>query len=178
MSTLTKEINPIDQKLNETISNVINHVRKNPSDKDVTFSVQSKLETGFHSDVHVRGFKFVVDEPLSLGGNNEAPNPVEYVLGALASCQEIVIKAYAGQLGIDLKSVTVEASGDLDLHGFFNLSNERPGFNNVKYKTVISTNETDPTKLQLLKKFSTDRCPVLDIIANPVPVNGEVVYVS
>ena len=178
MSTLKTEINTIDQKLNETISNVINHVKENPEAKDVTFSVESKLERGFHSDVRVRDFRFVVDEPHSLGGENEAPNPVEYVLGALAACQEIVIKAYAGQLGIPLNSIKVEASGDLDLQGFFNLSDERPGLNNVKYKTVISTEETDPNKLRLLKNFSTDRCPVLDIIANPVPVNGEVVYVK
>lgn len=178
MSTLTAPINEVDQKLNTAISNVISHVKDNPEAKDVTFSVESKLEQGFYSEVNVRDFQFIVDEPHSLGGENQGPNPVEYVLGALASCQEIVIKAYAGQLGIQLNSVKVEASGELDLQGFFNLSDERPGFNKVKYKTVISTDETDPTKLQLLKNFSIDRCPVLDIIANPVPVNGEVVYVS
>lgn len=178
MSTLTKEIDTIDQKLNETISNVIKHVRENPSAKDVSFSVDSKLEKGFRSEINVRNFQFIVDEPENLGGANEAPNPVEYVLGALASCQEIVIKAYAGQLGIGLNSITVQASGNLDLGGFFNLSDERPGFNSVNYKTVISTDETDPVKLQLLKNFATERCPVLDIISNPVPVNGEIVYVS
>lgn len=176
MSTLTT--NEVDERLNETISNVISHVKQNPSAKDVTFSVDSKLEQGFRSEINVRDFQFIVDEPESLGGENEAPNPVEYVLGALASCQEIVIKAYAGQLGINLKSIKVTASGDLDLQGFFNLSDERPGFNQVKYKTIISTDETDPAKLQLLKNFSSERCPVLDIIANPVPVHGEVVYVN
>ncbi len=178
MSTLTKEIPTIDQQLNETITNVINHVRENPASKDITFSVDSKLEEGFRSEINVRDFQFLVDEPHSLGGRNEAPNPVEYVLGALASCQEIVIKAYAGQLGISLNYVKVEASGDLDLAGFFNLSDERPGFNKVKYTTIISTNETDPTKLQQLKDFSIERCPVLDIISNPVPVNGEILYVN
>jgi uncharacterized OsmC-like protein len=178
MSTLTTEIQTIDQKLNETISGVIKHVKENPDAKDVSFNVKSKLEKGFHTEINVRDFQFISDEPESLGGENKGPNPVEYVLGALAACQEIVIKAYAGQLGIELKSINVEASGDLDLQGFFNLSDERPGFNNVRYKTVISTEETDPAKLQLLKDFSTDRCPVLDIISNPVPVNGEVVYVN
>ena len=178
MSTITTPLNEIDQKLNETISNVISHVKDNPAEKDVTFRVASKLERGFHTEINVRDFQFISDEPESLGGENQGPNPVEYVLGALAACQEIVIKAYAGQLGINLNSIEVEASGNLDLQGFFNLSDERPGFNNVKYKTVISTDETDPVKLQLLKSFSTDRCPVLDIIANPVPVNGEVVYVN
>ncbi|MGB0346795.1 MAG: OsmC family protein [Balneolaceae bacterium] len=178
MNTLTITEDPVDQKLNKTITNVINHVRENPEAKDVTFSVDSILERGFRSEIKVRDFNFIVDEPHSLGGENEAPNPVEYVLGALASCQEIVIKAYAGQLGIKLNSIRVEASGDLDLAGFFNISNERPGFNQVRYSTVISTDERDLEKLQLLKDFSSSRCPVLDIIANPVPVTGDVVFTN
>jgi len=178
MSTLTITTDPLEEKLNETIANVISHVKENREAKDVTFSVDSKLEKGFRSEIKVREFNFIVDEPHSLGGENEAPNPVEYVLGALASCQEIVIKAYAGQLGIKLNSIRVEASGDLDLEGFFNLSEERPGFNQVRYSTVISTEERDLEKLQLLKHFSTNRCPVLDIIANPVPVTGDVVFTN
>lgn len=178
MSTLTSVIDPIEQKLTDTVSAVINNVKENPSTKDVTFSIESKLEHGFTTEIKVRDFEFVSDEPLSLGGANKGPNPVEYVLGALAACQEIVIKAYASQLGIALQEVRVEASGDLDLEGFFNLSDARPGFNKVNYKTIITTEETNPEKLQLLKDFSNQRCPVLDIISNPVPVNGEVIYVN
>ena len=178
MSTLTTEIDLIEQKLHQAVTKAINNVRDNPDSKDLTFSVESKLERAFRSQVQTRGFEFIIDEPENLGGENQAPNPVEYVLGALAACQEIVIKAYAGQLGVSLESVTVVASGDLDLTGFFNLSNKRPGFHQVKYKTTIYTEETDPVKLQLLKDFSVDRCPVLDIISNPVPVTGEVVYAN
>jgi len=140
--------------------------------------VNSKLERGFHSKIKARDFEFISDEPKSLGGEDEGPNPVEYVLGALAACQEIAIKAHAGQLGIDLKSIKVDVSGDLDLHGFFNLSDVRPGFTNVRYQTFIETEESDPVKLQNLKDLSIKNCPVLDIISNPVPVSGEVTFIS
>lgn len=53
MSTLTITEDPVDQKLNKTITNVINHVRENPEAKDVTFSVDSILERDF-----VRRLKF------------------------------------------------------------------------------------------------------------------------
>ena len=178
MSTLTTTIDPIEQNLTETVTKAINNVRTNRNAKDVTFSVKSKLETGFRSFNQVRGFEFIADEPYSLGGENLGPNPVEYILGALAACQEIVIKAYASQLDIPVQAVNVTASGDLDLEGFFNLSNTRPGFNNVKYETVITTSETDPGKLQLLKDLANERCPVLDIISNPVPVTGDLVFVN
>jgi uncharacterized OsmC-like protein len=178
MSTLTTTKPKSETKLNEVISDIISVVKENPEIASVIFTVNSKLEKGFHSYIKARDFEFVSDEPESLGGTDTGPNPVEYVLGALAACQEIVIKAHAGQLGIDLKSVKVNASGDLDLHGFFALSDTRPGFTKVRYQTFIETEENDPDKLQKLKDLATNNCPVLDIIQNPVPVSGEVTFIS
>lgn len=63
MSILTLTTDPLEEKLNKTIKNVINHVREYPSEKDVTFSVDSKLERGFRSEIKVRDFNFIVDEP-------------------------------------------------------------------------------------------------------------------
>lgn len=176
MSTLTTIKS--DAKLYQTLEGVVNAVKSDPKNAHATFSITSRLDKGFHSKINARNFEFISDEPESLGGENEGPNPVEYVLGALAACQEIVIKAHAGQLGVELKSVKVNVSGDLDLHGFFALSKARPGFTNVKYQTTIETDETDPVKLQKLKNFSLENCPVLDIIQNPVPVSGEVTYIN
>ncbi|SMO52803.1 OsmC family protein [Gracilimonas mengyeensis] len=177
MSTVTTQTH-IDDKLNETLSGVISAVKEKADNADVSFTATSELTEGFRSSIKARNFEFISDEPESLGGQNEGPNPVEYVLGAFAACQEIVIKAHAGQLGIKLKSVKVEVTGDLDLHGFFNLDNTRPGFTNVKYETVIETDEDDPKKLEQLKDISLKNCPVLDIIQNPVPVQGELTYVN
>lgn len=179
MSTIKTEIPAKDQQLNQAVSGVINQLEEHPQEAGATFSTRSNLEEGFLSKVNIRNFDFVSDEPEELGGSNLGPNPVEYVLGALAACQEIVIKAHAGQLGINLKSVRVEAKGDLDLRGFFNISDEaRAGFNKVSYHTIIETDETDTGKLKKLKEISINRCPVLDIIQNPVTVEGKISYVN
>lgn len=179
MSTIKTELAPKEQQLNQAVSGVINHLTEQPEEAHATFSVRSKLEEGFLSRIEARDFKLLSDEPENLGGSNLGPNPVEYVLGALAACQEIVIKAHAGQLGIKLTSVRVEAEGDIDLRGFFNISDEsRAGFNKVRYHTVIETEDTDHQKLKKLKELSLNRCPVLDIIQNPVEVDATVSYVN
>lgn len=179
MSTIKTVIPAKEQQLNQAVSGVISHLQEEPEEAQATFSVRSKLEEGFLSRIEARDFKLLSDEPEDLGGSNLGPNPVEYVLGALAACQEIVIKAHAGQLGINLTSVRVEAEGDIDLRGFFNVADEaRAGFNKVRYHTVIETEETDAEKLKKLKDLSLNRCPVLDIIQNPVEVDGTVSYVN
>lgn len=174
MSTAETVIDVNNEKLKDSLLNLIRGIQKDPEQADATFKAKSTLENGFLSNVKIRNFEFVSDEPVELGGTNEGPNPVEYVLGAFAACQEIVVKAYATVLDIDLKAVHVEVDGNLDLHGFLNLSEERAGFKSITYKTTIETNETDTEKLKILEKFSVDRCPVLDIISNPVKIDGQV----
>ena len=162
------------QKLEEAILGLIKSIQNNPEQAHAVFRANSKLEHGFLADVNVRNFNFKSDEPIELGGTNQGPNPVEYVLGAFAACQEIVIKAYATVLGIQLNSVEVDVEGDLDLHGFLNLTEARPGFTSVRYNTKIETTETDSVKLQQLEELSIKHCPVLDIVRNAVQVKGAV----
>ncbi|HLR25622.1 MAG TPA: OsmC family protein [Fodinibius sp.] len=173
----TTAVNP-NTKIKEAISKTITGIENNPNAAEATFKVSSKLERSFQAEIEAREFHFVSDEPEELGGSNKGPNPVEYVLGALAACQEIAVKAHASQLGIELESVQVEAEGDIDLHGFLDLSDERPGFKEISYRTTIKSKERDDAKLQKLKALSENSCPVLDIIQNATPVNGNVRFVN
>ncbi len=178
MSTAETIISTNEAQLKDSILALINGIQENPDKASAVFKAKSKLENGFLTRIKTRNFKFVSDEPVELGGTDQGPNPVEYVLGAFAACQEIVIKAYATVLDIDIKSVKVEVEGKLDLHGFLNLTEARAGFESVTYKTTIETNETDKEKLKTLKHLSVARCPVLDIIKNPVPLSGSVQFIT
>ena len=60
----------------------------------------------------------MVDEPESIGGSNQYPNPAQYLLSALASCTAITIKMYAdnkkwnvGEINVDVKMKEVISSG-------------------------------------------------------------------
>lgn len=136
----------------------------------VTFQARSQLADGFRSNVAIRQFSVAVDEPPALAGQDTAPNPVEYILAALGSCQEITYRLYADALGIPLNSVSVQLSGEIDLRGFFNVDPKvRPGFQRIDADVFIDSPapETDIVRL----KETVDRhCPVLDILRNPTPV--------
>jgi uncharacterized OsmC-like protein len=53
----------------------------------VRFNAASQGKDGLHRQVKIRDFTLEVDEPPALGGKDRAPNPVEYALAALATCQ-------------------------------------------------------------------------------------------
>jgi putative redox protein len=136
-----------------------------------TFVADSQQVEGLRSETKIRQFSVTVDEPPSLGGTDAGPNPVELVLAALATCQEITYRAYATALGIPLESVSVKLEGALDLRGFFAVKDGvRAGFSDV-HGTVNLKSSASAADLAKLKEVVDAHCPVLDILRAPVPVD-------
>ncbi len=160
-------------RIMSAVSSLVGQIEKNPALANTQFKAKARLDEGVLAKIAIRDFELISDEPSVLGGTNHGPNPVELVLGALAACQEIVISAYAAVLGINIDAVDVEVKGNLDLRGFLNIADVRPGYGNVEYSTTIRTSETDQAKLQQLLHFAEKKCPVYDILTNPVSVKGK-----
>ena len=136
----------------------------------VKFNAASKGKAGLHREVKIRDFAIEVDEPPALGGTDRAPNPVEYALAALATCQEITYRLHADALGIPLRDVSVELEGDLDLRGFFGTAQGvRPGFLGIK-GSVRFDSTASAADLERLKRVVDAHCPVLDLFNNATPV--------
>lgn len=132
-----------------------------------TGSVSSEITAGKHS--------FIVDEPAALAGDDVAASPVEFALGALISCQVVVYRLYAQQLGLRIDSLEVNADADLDVRGLFGIDQAvRPGFGDVRLKVKIGGPETRERYEELQAAVDT-HCPVLDIFTNPTPVSVELV---
>ena len=141
-----------------------------PDNALATFSAQSRLGDGVDSRVSIRQFTAGVDEPEALGGGDTAPNPVEYVLAALGSCQEITYRLYADALGIPVDNVSVRLTGTIDLRGLFNVDDTvRPGFREITAEVTIYS-PAPAEDIQRLKLIVDRHCPVLDILRNPTPV--------
>lgn len=110
------------------------------------------------------------DEPPVLLGTNQAPNAVEAVLHALASCLSVGFIYNAAAQGIEVESLDLELEGELDLRAFLGLSDEvRPGYQSITVNYQVEA-EAPPEKLDELCEYTQRTSPVQDIISNPVPV--------
>ena len=112
-------------------------LRANADHAVAKFSADLRQVEGLRSETKIRQFSLTVDEPPALGGTDAGPNPVELVLAALATCQEITYRAYATALGIPLESVSVKLEGSLDLRGFFGVKDDvRAGYSEIRVSSI------------------------------------------
>ena len=157
--------------LKELIGETQAKFKANPEAAKATFESRSALQDGFRSEVSIRQHSLTVDEPQSLGGADTGPNPVELILASLGSCQEITYRAYATALGVPLDNVSVTVEGDIDLRGFFAVDDTvRAGYQGIR-ATVNLESSASEAQLQQLRDVVNAHCPVLDILAKPVPVD-------
>jgi putative redox protein len=149
-----------------TQANLRDGSAKNP----IHVQVSSKNQGGFRSAVKMRDFTLTIDQPKGFGGTNAGPKPSEVLLAALAACQEITWRLYADALGIPLHSIAVELDGLQDLRGFLGVEEAtRAGFQQIAGTVIVDSSAAD-MDIERLKRTVDRRCPVLDDLRTPVPV--------
>jgi uncharacterized OsmC-like protein len=153
----------------QQLQGLIDLVKAEPDKGKTVWRASTTWRGGFRSEAAIRDFTIAMDEPAPLGGSNTAPNMVEMVLGAYGCCLTTGYVMNAGLQGIKLEGVSIELEGDLDLHGFFNLSPETwPGYTTIRTKVVLTAPEATAEQLQALHELVTRTSPVGSILARPV----------
>lgn len=111
-------------------------------------------------------FTLDADEPTIAAGHNSAPNSMEYVLHALATCLTGTLVYHAAVRGIEIEAVESSYTGDMDVRGLFGLADDvRKGFNKVTVNMRVKS-ETSAEELTELALYS----PVYDIVSRSLPV--------
>ena len=123
--------------------------------------VQAHLATGagFRTEITVRDFAFVADEPTSAGGADGGPTPYEYLLGALAACTAMTLRMYAKRKAWPLEDVIVRLR-EARSHAAdcANCETEAVGIRRIERQVELRGAITDEQRGRLLQ--IADRCPV------------------
>ena len=121
--------------------------------------------------VTARGNHFVVDSIPPLGGPNEERNPMDLLLGALATCGNFVYEKAAQELSIPLTGTSAAIEADYDPRGIKDGSSS-PHIQALRVTTTANGANTEQAK-QLAQAFQK-RCPVFTTLvrAAPITLNG------
>ena len=120
---------------------------------------------------HEATFKLDADEPPLLLGTGKGPNPVEYLLTALAACVTSALVYHAAAKGIKLNSVESRVEGDIDLQGFLGISKDvRKGYQGIRMHFKIDA-DVPEEELEELVQLGPSYSPVFDSVTKGVPVS-------
>ncbi|WP_050616522.1 OsmC family protein [Bacillus testis] len=133
-------------------------------EKWVEMSTKGQVVSGMKNEIYVRDFSpIIIDEPVRLGGSDEGPNPLEYLLGALSACTSITIAMVAKQKGFSYSGLSFSNSGKLDARGLSGVEGVTTYFQTVSFEAVFETEERDEN-LQALKEEVEKRCPIYNLL--------------
>jgi uncharacterized OsmC-like protein len=111
------------------------------------------------------------DEPSLLAGDDEAPNPTEHLLSALAGCMATSLVVHAAARGIHIEELESEVEGDIDLRGFLGISDDTPkGYTNIRMKLRVKADVDNLERLKRLAEYS----PTFNTLIHGVNVDFQV----
>ena len=162
------------------LEKLVSAVKDDPAKGKTVWEVDTAWKGGFKSEAVIKSYgrnhTIQMDEPGALGGGDSAPNMVEVVLGAYGCCLTTGYVMNAAQRGIKLEGVTVSLKGDLDLQGFFGLSDKvAPGYSGVQVDVKLDAPTATAGQVKELHEHVLKTSPVGCILSRPLKVTTRLV---
>jgi uncharacterized OsmC-like protein len=147
------------------------HVRAGPADgRDPYHGAVVPLNAAAEQRPYEVEWGFGLDH--AVGGLHDRPNPGEMLCGALAACQDGLIRMIAGAIGIELEELEVEVTGDVDVRGTLDVDRGvRVGFQALSMSVRLRAKSgTSRTLLERLCASAERLCVNLDTLRRGVAV--------
>ena len=153
-------------------------------------SVQEPLKQGYRDDpetgrITLRATGATGDTPVAcsvdlgraiqqaqahsgVGGEGTGACSGDLLLGALAACAQITCQMVAEAMGIEVRSISVTAEGDLDLRGTLGVDREAPvGFTAIRLGFDIDAPGATDEDLASLERKTERYCVVMQTLTSP-----------
>ena len=168
----SKLLNEVDI---DAVVDLVGKIQEEPDVAATKWNAVVKWKGGFRSEATIREFAPIASaEPGILGGTDSGPNPVEQILAAYGNCLAVGYAANATVAGIEIKDLSIELEGDLDLHTFLGLKEGNAGYDNITVKVNIDT-DASPEALQELHDKVSNTSPVGHTLGRAIPVKIELI---
>lgn len=114
------------------------------------------------AEAKMRNHFAVIDEPVDMGGDDNGPTPVEYLLTAIGGCVSITLRMYAERKGWDLGNITV------NVKQITTSDNEKKLVEEISFENEV----TDEQRKKLL--IIAGKCPVAKMVKGETNIESKI----
>jgi len=147
--------------------------REQPESAIITLKAEGKIGEGISCKVETGRAMVEAGLHPATGGTGMLACSGDLLLEALVACAGVTLQAVGTAIGVEIKSGTVKAEGDLDFKGTLGVSKEVPvGFKAIRLSFDLETDAGDE-QIAALKKLTERYCVVYQTLTNGVAVETE-----
>ena len=111
------------------------------------------------------------EAPVFIGGDGE-PSAMKMVLASLAACDVDLVANRAALLGVEIESLTVEATGHFNVRRYLGLdATAGSGYDRIAYTVRLKTRGGTPDQLAELRRACERASPVGDTLQRNVALS-------
>jgi uncharacterized OsmC-like protein len=182
---MTMTQNPVDNGVNvEALLGAKEAVTAQPELAQFVWKASSEWMNGTHTHTtiekfhglqddqsHSKAFELDTDHPELFAATDNGVTPIEMVLAGLTGCLTAGVASVAQNRGIQLRSVSAEISGSMDVRGILGASRDvRNGFDGIRVTFNVDA-DASAKEIASLVAQSQKRSAVFDVISNNTPIS-------
>jgi uncharacterized OsmC-like protein len=131
-----------------------------------------KLVGQQYQEAKVGKFTLGCDEPLTVGGTDKAPTPLEFFTSAIGFCENVMFTRHAALLNLKFDSLETSVRGHWDRKGQYGIGGAEPSFKDMTIETKITTK--DPVeKVVEVTRHAHKGCPMHATIVKAMKVTDK-----
>lgn len=149
----------LSPELGNFFAMMVQDLASQPGEKITTNRAVAILQENQRSEVTVRGFTLVQDEPVSVMGSGKGPTPTDFFISSVALCENVVFARNAALEGVPVDSLETVATGTWNMKGLFEIGGADSSFKSIGVETSVRTSAplADVVKVA---RLTHRRCPI------------------
>jgi len=120
----------------------------------------------YQQEVIAGQHRLVADEPLSVGGADAGPPPMDFLMAGLGACTSMTLRMYAERRGMALKAISVSLSHD-------KVSVDGTTRDRILRHITLDGDLSAEERLRLLE--IANKCPVHRALGQPLVIESSLV---
>jgi uncharacterized OsmC-like protein len=162
------------QRLKESVAAIVHEVESGEKDPIRRPAVRLRAVRDLQGEVTAGRFVFRTDAAVDAGGFAEHPRPMDYVLAALASCQQMWCLRWAAQNDVSLADLVIQTQSVFSWRGEY-LGEVDAGMSELHVTYELGATDLPDDALMKMADTVALRCPVYATLRRAVMVRENIV---